>query len=361
MLKSKILISAIAMSVSGICMEGPVNLPFEFVSMGTAAENSDNPRINIYDRIGESLWEEGVTAKAFTNQLSAIDNKADIDLYISTNGGDTKDGTVMYNALVNRAGKTNVIIDGYAISMGSVLAMAGKNSGGSTKMASNALMMIHKPVTGVYGNADEMRSQADVLDKVEDALCAPYCQATGLDKSAISAMLAETRWMTAEEAKEDGFIDEVIDSTNEVEACLSKSFLDDHKAKYGTIPEAFINQFVKTEESDPAPNNPENVGVKDEPAPESVDDVSDVDLVALERKRCSDIQQMCVSNGFPEKAQSFIAKGTKLEDAQEFIVDLKASLDERIDSRIVDENQPTVQGGDWDSAYSKIPGVSLKK
>jgi ATP-dependent Clp endopeptidase proteolytic subunit ClpP len=360
MFKKRILINLVSGALASCTME-ETHLPFEFVSLGTGAENSA-ARINIYDRIGASWWEEGVTAQAFVSQLQAIDDGGELNVHISTDGGDTKDGTVMYNELIKRKGITNVMIDGYAISMGSLIAMAGKNSGGKTTMAKNALMMIHKPISEMRGNADDLRKQADTLDTVENALISPYVDATGKSKEDIKAMLKATTWMTAEEALEHGFITDISENETAVNACLSRSFVNSNKGKFGNIPDSFINQFVMEDKpvvDEPAPVVDEPAPVVDEPAP-VVDEPAPVDAVKVERTRCAEITRMCTLNGLGHKSQSFIDKGYSLEDAQDIVMEIKATLDEKIDTL----NEPNKfedgkQGGDWAAAYDSVP--NLKK
>jgi ATP-dependent Clp endopeptidase proteolytic subunit ClpP len=350
-------------------MENETGLPFEFVSLGSTAENTA-ARINIYDRIGGSWWEDGITAQAFVSQLSAIDDASEVTLHISTDGGDTKDGTVMYNELVKRKGVTNVMIDGYAISMGSLIAMAGKNSGGKTTMAKNALMMVHKPLSEMRGNSDDFRKQAELLDKVEDALISPYVEATGKSKEEIKEMLAATTWMTAEEALSHGFITDISEKETAVNACFSKTFMNENKGKFGNIPESFINQFIVAEKVEPVepvvPVAPVEAVAPVEPvvpvAPvEAVAPVAPVDLVKLERARCAEITRMCLANNLGHKSQSFIDKGYSLIDAQDIVMEIKATLEESIVTINAQAVKTTgVQGG-WAEAYNSVPNLKKLK
>ena len=360
------LISACVASVGAMSMEA--QRPYEVVCRGTAAETG-NARINIYDRIGNSLWEEGITAQQFVQDLAAIDDKVELDVHISSDGGNTKDGTVMYNELMKREGVTNTYVDGYAISMASVLAMVGKNSGGKTYMAKNGLMMIHKPLTSARGNANDLRAMADMLDKAEAALSEPYIEATGLEKEAIAEMLANTRWMTAEEALKDGFISEIIDNGDTVENCLDVGWLDQvdeaHKevamAFYGAGPEGSTSGAPeKGAEGAQASGADDDAGTEGAQASGADDDagtevVNVAEVQAAERKRMTDIMEMCNSQGFPEKAMWFVENNYSLEMAQEFITELKAAVDERIDGNTGGGNpSEPVKSGDWAQAYASV-------
>src|SRR5690606_11576839 len=70
--------------------------------------------------------------------------------------------------------------------------------------------MIHQPMISVYGNADELRDIAAVLDKVRDTIIAVYREKTGLDDETIAELMRDETYMTAQEAKDWGFVDEVV-------------------------------------------------------------------------------------------------------------------------------------------------------
>ena len=69
--------------------------------------------------------------------------------------------------------------------------------------------MIHDPWSIVIGNADTMREEADLLDKVGGVIAKTYIDKTGKDAAEIKAMMIAETWMTADEAKENGFIDTI--------------------------------------------------------------------------------------------------------------------------------------------------------
>lgn len=402
MISLSVLASAIALIGNPVAMEMPVDKPFKFTNYGTKAEAGDGvARVNIYDRIGNSFWEDGVTAKEFAAELKTVGNR-ELNVHISTNGGDTREGTVMYNDLISRKGVTNTIVDGYAISMGSILALAGKNSGkGKSKMLSNALFMMHKPLTMIGGNADELRAGADLLDTVESALAQPYMDASGKDNKEIADMLRATTWLTAQEALEHGFIDEIIESNVEITNCFDMNTIQNYK----NVPDAFIKQFVdqegNSEDKDQivitmegadgkklnkwlednkelivsAINDNKSIGFADDDGKitlegvdngvlakwiESnskmiVDSIKNPVTVESERKRTSAISKMCSEQGFEHKTQYFIDKGTSLEDAQSFIIELKAAVDETIDNKPPESSKGggDVEGGNWANAYKR--------
>ena len=191
---------------------------------------TDKAEIWIYEEIGEDFWTGGgVTAKGFQKELSAI-KASQIDLHINSPGGVVFDGITIYNLLKNHSANVTTYIDGLAASIASVIALAGNK----VIMAENALFMIHNPYGMVAGNATEMRDFADKLDKVGGAIATTYISKTGKTDVEIQAMLDAETWMTAAEALDNGFIDEV---SGEADMAACAKFVPVmQKARFQNIP-----------------------------------------------------------------------------------------------------------------------------
>lgn len=165
-----------------------------------AKADQKTAEISIYDEIG--YW--GVTAKQFIGDLKALDATA-IKLAINSPGGSVFDALAIYNALRQHPAAVEVTIMGVAASAASVIAMAGD----TIVMPENAFMMIHNPLNLAYGNADDLREMADVLDKIAASLIGIYAKRTGLPDDEIKALLDAETWLNAEEAVTKGFADEL--------------------------------------------------------------------------------------------------------------------------------------------------------
>ena len=166
---------------------------------------ADKAEIWIYEMIGEDFWTGGgVTAKSFQKELSEI-KASQIDLHINSPGGEVFDGITIYNLIKQHPAKVTTYIDGLAASIASVIALAGDK----VIMAANALYMIHNPEGFVVGSSEDMRKGADVLDKVRGSMTLAYMgRFKKLEHDLLTMLDAET-WMTADEAMEAGFIDEI--------------------------------------------------------------------------------------------------------------------------------------------------------
>lgn len=158
-----------------------------------------NFQIDIYGEIGFE-----VEAKAVIALINSAQERP-IDLHINSAGGSVFDGYAIYNALLNHAPGVNVYVDGLAASIASYIAMAGTR----VYMADNALLMIHNPSAFIGGDSEELRKQADILDKIEVSLMNAYTKRTGLPGDAILEMMDNETWLDAQTALAFGFIDEI--------------------------------------------------------------------------------------------------------------------------------------------------------
>ena len=160
--------------------------------------------ISIFDEIGYF----GVSAKQFIADLKSVPADHEIVLKIHSPGGEVFDGNAIYNALKRHTGGVSVQIEGLAASMATVISLAGA----PVKMAANGFYMIHNPWGSAVGDAEEMRDQAALLDKIRQGMIAAYAAKSGQEPEQIAAWMDAETWFSAEEAKAAGFVDEITDS-----------------------------------------------------------------------------------------------------------------------------------------------------
>ena len=187
------------------------------VAQGEAPKPAE---VLIYGNIGDRWNEDGVVASELVRDLSAL--QADtINVRINSYGGSVPDGLAIYNALRRHKAAINVFVDGVAISCASYIAMAGD----TITMAKNSQMMIHAPWTFAYGNSNDMREQADILDRYAKAMASAYADKSGKTYEDALALLTDGKdhWFLADEAKAEGFADEVGEEVA-VAASLASSF-----------------------------------------------------------------------------------------------------------------------------------------
>ena len=181
---------------------------FEVVAKADANE----VEIFLYDHIvssqEEAEWWGGVAPEPFVKAVYAVDKEATIHLRINSPGGSVFAARAMEQALRDHKGKVIVHIDGLAASAATFIAMAGDE----VIMAKGAMFMIHKAWTGMWGNANDLRKEAELLDKIDGTLADTYADKTGKGLEQISAWMAEETWFTADEALEHGFATSIAET-----------------------------------------------------------------------------------------------------------------------------------------------------
>lgn len=152
----------------------------------------------------EAEWWGGVDPETFRDALNGF-NGEDVSLRINSPGGSVFGGRAMQNALAEYPGKVTAYIDGIAASAASFVPMGAKN----IYMGEGAMMMIHKGWTFAVGNADDLRDQAGVLDKIDNSLVKTYAKhnRVGLAENKIMDFIKAETWFDESEAIEHGFAD----------------------------------------------------------------------------------------------------------------------------------------------------------
>lgn len=303
--------------------------------------------LSIYDEIG--FW--GVQAKDFIKELGSVEAKS-LTVEINSPGGDVFAALAMYNAL-RASGKEIVTkVMGVAASAASLIFM----SGDKRVMPKNTHLMIHNPWSFAMGNADELREQADALDKIGSSLTATYAARSGVAEDKLSEMLSKDTWISADEALADGFATEVVD---EVKA---QAKFDMARAD---LPEAVKAVFAQETES--APSEGDNSGESgDEPQTAFADQVQALAKAAgmevfasgwaLKHKEIKDVESrisvareikaLCGVAKMGDKADAFIKADKSLEDVRSALLDALAASDEasHVDTTVTSSNQPTQHG-----------------
>lgn len=175
--------------------------------------------IKLYDYWDEWGWDYygigrgDLSASVIVPKIEQAKGK-DILVRINSGGGAVFDGWAIYNALLNHDAKVIIQIDGIAASIASIIAMAGSE----IRMMRGALLMIHKPTTAVWMfesmNADELRKEAETLDKIQKILSDIYIARTAQSYEVINQLINEETWFTPAEALELKFIDSIFDGAN---------------------------------------------------------------------------------------------------------------------------------------------------
>jgi ATP-dependent Clp protease protease subunit len=186
----------------------------------------------IYESIGEGWFWEGLTAKQFAKDITALGDVSKITVRLNSAGGNMFDGVAIYNILKQHKARVVVKIDGLAASIASVIAMAGNE----IEIGINAMMMIHQAWGQVVGKAAEMRTAADALDKINEAIASSYLTRSKMGREKITELMEAETWINAEEAIGYGLADKTMESVPVV------ANFDLSKFNYRNIPEVLAKK-----------------------------------------------------------------------------------------------------------------------
>lgn len=190
-------------------------------------EGNEAAEVLLYSPIGSDYG--GIDAKTFTETLGSLADRR-LTVRINSPGGSVFDGLAMYNAIMRHPRTVNVAIDGLAASAASIVAMAGK----TIRMAENSFLMIHKAWGLVVGNADDLRSTAEQLERIDGQLAATYAKRSGGSADKFAAMMAAETWFTADEALAAGLVDKVDQSRTREQPAEPAAFA---RWSYGATPQ----------------------------------------------------------------------------------------------------------------------------
>lgn len=214
--------------------------------------------VNIYGDITSWDWFDGeISAATLSKQLEAMGDVDQIDVYINSYGGEVAEGLAIYNALRRHKAKVTTYCDGFACSIASVVFMAGDER----VMNEASLLMIHNAWTWAAGNAEELRKQAEDLDKITQASVEAYKAHSSLSEEEIKALMDKETWILPEEAAEYGFATK-IDRT-EKEQANQNAFM-----KLFEI----IKAYQEAEEPDEEENTEDGEEVEEPTEPETTDE-----------------------------------------------------------------------------------------
>ena len=152
--------------------------------------------------------------------LSAEDPKTDISLYINSPGGSVTAGLAIYDTMRLIPNDVSTLAMGFAASMGQFLLSVGVH--GKRHALPNARIMMHQPSAGIGGTAADIAIQAENHEFIKRAIERITAEHTGQSEETISRDGDRDRWFTAEQAKEYGMIDRVVESLDDVRPAGSR-------------------------------------------------------------------------------------------------------------------------------------------
>lgn len=198
-------------------MSNPLETYMDLVPMVVEQSNRGERAYDIYSRLLKEriIFLTGPVhdgmATLITSQLLFLEAEnpdKDIYMYINSPGGVVTSGLAIYDTMQYIKPKVSTLCMGQAASMGSLLLTAGEP--GMRYVLPNARVMIHQPSGGFQGQATDMEIHVKEILELKDRLNKMYVKHTGKKLSVIRESMERDNFMTAEEAKKFGLVDEVI-------------------------------------------------------------------------------------------------------------------------------------------------------
>lgn len=180
---------------------------------------------------------EAVSAKSITDQFPEDINE-DITLEVNSNGGLVTVGSEIYTALKEYKGHVTVEVTGMAASAASVAIMGADK----VRISPTAQIMIHKALlTRASGNSDDLEKAVNALKSSDQSIINAYVSKTGLSEDEIFEMMKNETFMSANDAIEKGFADELMTFEKDLGAVAS--------LESGLLPQAVIDDFYSRKKS----------------------------------------------------------------------------------------------------------------
>lgn len=195
--------------------------------------------IYIYGEVGKQVTLDTV--------LKEIDKKfTDYIVHVHSPGGDVFEGYAIFNAIKNTGKNITVQIEGVCASIATLIASAGSKIVMNTK----SQFMVHNPkITSVSGDHKELRNVAAQLERIKTQLIESWLDRTSLTRDQLSQMYDNETWLTPEQAKDLGFVDEVQEVLKAVAYANTKN-MEDKKTILNQITK-MLNQLFGIEEKEP--------------------------------------------------------------------------------------------------------------
>lgn len=172
--------------------------------------------IHLYDQIGDSVDGQGnyifgISGSSFAYEMAYLqENCTKINVRINSVGGSVLDGYSIVSSILNSKVECNTYVDGLAASIAGVIAVAGKKC----YMMDYGTLMLHNPSGG---------EDKKVLNLVKDTLVTIISNRTAQSPEDIDKMMSKETWMSANEAKEKGMVDEIISSGKKIKIDKAES------------------------------------------------------------------------------------------------------------------------------------------
>ncbi len=221
-------------TVMGNYRNGPAPAPFKVppdMKPYNIIDNEEEAEVNMYGEVvseiptdwwGDRIEGMYIVLADFLNDMERLKSKSKVTFHINSPGGEVFAGISIYNRMREFKGIVSTVVDGLAASAASIIAQGGTK--GHRKVCNGSLTMIHGASSFMFGryNANELKDSISQLNAIDKSIAEIYAASTGLDREKVKGMLAKTTWMSAQDAVDNGFADEIADVGQPVTMSINK-------------------------------------------------------------------------------------------------------------------------------------------
>ncbi len=174
--------------------------------------DSDEAELILYGDISNESWYgDEITPQQFSDDLNALGTVNNITVRINSGGGDVFAAQAIGNRLEQHAAFVTAKIDGLCASAATIIACHCNK----VVAANDSVYMVHPVKMGMFGFADEaeLNKRIDALKVIRDSIVSLYARKTGRPEDEVGALMDASAWLTGEQAKDEGFVDELAYDT----------------------------------------------------------------------------------------------------------------------------------------------------
>lgn len=208
-----------------------------------AESESGETELEFFGPISEFSWfGDEITPALFKGELYAKGQGNPVTMLINSPGGEVIAASVIRSILQDYPGHVTADIVGLAASAATIVVTGADH----VRMRESALFMIHEASVIAWGNVDELKKTIEELKTVNDSIVNTYQAKTGMEPARLTKLMHDETWMTAKEAKDYGFVDEVVSgSLKKPPANMAAGYINCLR-NFAHVPTGLLNELPVT-------------------------------------------------------------------------------------------------------------------